>query len=122
MVTTKYVSLLGMTAALVLGAAGHADQTKAKGKASTAKVRPATYQPEQAPAAKAVAPALELGSAKPCASTTHAAPPAVIATAAPCAARSRSFCGKVWDWLTYRPVTHTKVCGPETSCTPPVHA
>lgn len=117
MVTRKTYGMLGMAAALVVGAAVcQADQTGVKAR-TTAKVRPASYQaPEALPTPKAASP-LELGSVKPAVEFGMAAP-----VAAPhCATSSRGFCGRVWDWFTYRPVTHTTVCGKEPTCIPPLY-
>jgi hypothetical protein len=123
MVKKKVWGALGLTAAVVLGAAVcHADQIKSKAKAAPSNVRTAQFRSEEdkppaLPPPKPVAPPLELGSAKPCNTAPEFATPPVAAN---CGPRSHGFCDKLWDWLTYRPVTHTVVCGKVDRCTPPL--
>lgn len=122
MVTRKACGLMGMAAAVVVGAAVcQADQSRVTGKTTavagknTAKVRPATYQAESLPTPKVTAP-VELGSVKPAVEFGTAGP----VPAPHCTSSARGFCGRLWDWFTYRPVTHTTVCGKEPTCIPPL--
>jgi hypothetical protein len=116
---------LSLAAALaVCTSAGQAQQPKAGNPATPPKVRTVNYQAEKPvqptlPTPKPVAPAMELGSAKPV--------PGINATGMACApngAKSNvGFCCRLWRWLTFRPVTHHSIlCCKETSCTPPLYA
>ncbi len=125
MITTKAWGALGLTAALMAGVAvSQADTAKPRAaKAPTSKVGAATYRAEEAPAPAprekaATNGSLELGSAKPAGGD---AAPAGHAPAA-CPPKSRDFCHKLWDWLTYRPVTDATKCHGTVTCQPPLFA
>ena len=117
MIRTKLLASSGIAAALLIGASWcHADNSPAKRKTAPGPVRRTTFGSGVAAVQQAPA-AVEIGTAKPCAAETAD----MAGTHSQCTTSGRPFCRKLWDWLTYRPVTHTVVCGSVPCCTPPLY-